>query len=375
MSTAPPSSAPTPTPYNVPETENQRFRPLWTVRSRFQKGMLCSIGVSTGGVWLASTSLDSNLIFVDFKTGQLIGVLDFESRFHVTAILWCSDSLLYVGCSTGALFAINYNPTNKSPISMHPLPLKSFNAPISALALDPVRNFLAVGSGGDTSVFSRPASGANDAWDLLDHIPAPAEGRVGLVTALGFLGSSLNSRQLFIGHAKAGFCMWYAPHNYQRTPYSADGSVCTIGSAAFSADGRFIAIATLDHSIVIYPMSQHGPVVRQRQLLQNNEQAGYRPIIPIALANNLILKGSTSGRVPIVDLNSGPLAPIESSPQEVIRALTTDSDKVVVGSSNAAGGASQIKCYLDRTSSLSIYVQSQLNDDQPVFECRDLFWL
>ncbi|KAG9122360.1 hypothetical protein FRC07_001308, partial [Ceratobasidium sp. 392] len=366
MALTPDSIAPATTPSG---TLNQRFCPLWTLRSRFQKSTLSSIDVSTSGTWLASASLDLNMIFIDFKTGQLFGVLDFEARYHATSILWASDSRLYVGTSNGRMLSINYHPTSKTPISICTLPLDPFDAPISALALDPVRNFLAIGSRGNTSMFSRPIAESDDSWDLINHIPAPAEGRAGFVTSLGFLGSASAGRQLFIGHAMAGFCMWHAPHDYQRTPFSADRSVCTIGSAAFSADGRFIAIATLDHLVVIYPMSQHGPVINQRRVLQNQEQAGSRPIIPIVLAaNSLILKGSTSGRVPILDLQSGLLAPIESGSQEVIRALTTYGDKVIVGLSGAHGQVSQIKCYLDRTSSLSPYTPLQLSNDQPIFE-------
>ncbi|KAG8683054.1 hypothetical protein FRC08_014552, partial [Ceratobasidium sp. 394] len=62
-----------------------------------------------------------------------------------------------------------------------------------------------------------------------------------------------------------------------------------------------------------------------------------------------------TGKVPIVDLHGGPLDPIENAPQEVIRALTTYHDKVIVGLSDTNGRTSQIKCYLDRTSSLPTY--------------------
>ncbi|KAG8712252.1 hypothetical protein FRC08_014824 [Ceratobasidium sp. 394] len=276
--------------------DHQRFQALWTVRSRFQQGTLCSVAVSTGGIWLASASLDCNLLFIDFRTGQLIGVLKFENQFYASSLLWNSDSSIYIGGSNGVLYEVDYVPVSKAPITLRTLPLKTLNAPICALAVDPLRNLLAVGYGGETSIFSRPIPGSGDSWDLLDHIPAPCEGPHGLVTSLGFIGTSLKERQLFIGHAKAGFCMWHAARDYQRTPYDADGTVCSIGSAAFSADGKFIAIATLDHSLVIYPMSQNGPAIHQRQVLPNQEQSGYRPIIPIALAaNNIVLRGSTSG--------------------------------------------------------------------------------
>ncbi|KAG9092721.1 hypothetical protein FS749_015489 [Ceratobasidium sp. UAMH 11750] len=229
---------------------------------------------------------------------------------------------------------------------------------------------LALGYGGKTSIISRPPSGCEGEWKILDTIPEPCEGPHGTVTVLGFVGDSLTNHRLIVGHAKAGFCTWTAPGEYHSTPYDAQGLVCSIGSAAFSTDGRFLAIATLDHSLVIYPMSQKGgPVVHQRQVLPTHEQAAHRPIIPIALAaNNLVLKGSTTGKVPIIDLQSGPLAPIEHGSQEMVRSLAAYGDKVVVGLSDSTSQDSQIKCYLDRTSSLANYARLQKNSDDPLFE-------
>ncbi|KAG8772876.1 hypothetical protein FRC12_002848 [Ceratobasidium sp. 428] len=350
------------------ELGDQRFLNLWTVRSRYQRGTICSVAITPGETWLVSSSYDSNLLFIEFKTGQLTGVLDLESRFQATALLWASESLLYMGCSNSVLFVLNYYPGTKHPITMRPI-LEPFNLPIKALALDPIRNFLAVGCGGDTYVFSRPLYGDLEAWEPVDHIPAPIEGHEGLVTSLEFRGNSTQGL-LFIGHAKAGFCIWRGPHDYQRTPYEADGNVCTIGSAAFSSDGRFVAIVTLEHSIILYPMNEHGPVIRERHVVElNDEPNHFRPIVPIALgANNLVMRGTASGQVPIIDLSTnGDLAPIRNDPQEIIRTLTTRGDKLVVGMSDANGTMSKIKCFLDRASSQTAPIRVQHDADQPLF--------
>ncbi|KAG9091914.1 hypothetical protein FS749_016142 [Ceratobasidium sp. UAMH 11750] len=302
--------------------EQPRFKELWAIQSRFQRAMICALAVSTGGIYLASSSLDSNLIFVDFRNSKLIGVVKFESCFHVTAIIWVSDSLLYAGCNNGVLFAVTFHPTNKNPIFMRAI-LKPFNTPVNALSLDPIRSFLAVGSLGNMFIFSRSVYGDADSWTFVNHIPAPSEERHGLVTALGFYNTPTRSdQQLFIGYAKEGFCVWHGPHNYLRTPYRTDDRVCGIGSAALSSDGQFIAIVTLDHSIVIYPLTPDGPAVPDWQLLPNQEQSGPQPIVPIALADNLVLRGTTFGVVPIINLQSGPLPPIQDGSRSIIRALT-----------------------------------------------------
>ncbi|QRW13279.1 transmembrane protein [Ceratobasidium sp. AG-Ba] len=294
----------------------------------------------------------------------------FDGRFYATTLRWDSESVLYAGCLDGRLLVVDFSPASNPPVSIRPVPLKLFGAAVTALALDPLRNMLAVGYAGKTSIISRPPSGHDGLWKILDTIPEPCEGPHGTVTTIGFVGESFTNRRLIIGHAKAGFCTWTAPGEYHSTPYDPQGLVCSIGSATFSIDGRFIAIATLDHSLVIYPMSQKGgPVVHQRQALPNYEHATHRPIIPIALAaNNLVLRGSTTGKVSIIDLQSGPLAPLEHGPEEMVRSLTTYNDRVVVGLSDATGEVSKIKCYLDRTSPLPNYVRLQKTSEDPLFE-------
>ncbi|QRV85820.1 transmembrane protein [Ceratobasidium sp. AG-Ba] len=368
MSTNSSSTPVTPAALGTPSTP--RFRPLWTVNSRFQKKTLTGFAISPGGIWAASASLDSNIVFLDFRTGQLVGVFSFDGRFYATTLRWDSESVLYAGCSDGRLLVVDFSPASNPPVSIRPVPLKLFGAAVTALALDPLRNMLAVGYAGKTSIISRPPSGHDGLWKILDTIPEPCEGPHGTVTTIGFVGESFTNRRLIIGHAKAGFCTWTAPGEYHSTPYDPQGLVCSIGSATFSIDGRFIAIATLDHSLVIYPMSQKGgPVVHQRQALPNYEHATHRPIIPIALAaNNLVLRGSTTGKVSIIDLQSGPLAPLEHGPEEMVRSLTTYNDRVVVGLSDATGEVSKIKCYLDRTSPLPNYVRLQKTSEDPLFE-------
>ncbi|KAG8719986.1 hypothetical protein FRC09_010282 [Ceratobasidium sp. 395] len=364
-------SAPVPTsaaPAGKKEVISQRFQNIWTVRSNFQRGTICSAAVSPAETSLVSSSLDSTILFIDVKTGQLFGVLDFEARFHASSLLWVSESLFYAGCSNGVAFAVGYYPGTKTPITMRPI-LQHFNLPIIALAFNPIRNFLAVGCGGDVYIFSRPLYGDLEAWELIDHLPSPVEGHEGRLTSLEFYGRPTQRRQLFIGHAKAGFCIWQGPHDYQRTPYEADSNICTIGDAALLGDGSFITIATLEHWVVVYPMGENGPNTQQRYIVQTEEAGSYRPIVPIALrSNNLAMKGTTSGKVHIIDLTSnGELAPIRNDPQEVVRTLTACGDKLIVGLSDANGKMSKVKCFQDLASSPTLPPRIHHDSDQPLF--------
>ncbi|KAG8691147.1 hypothetical protein FRC11_006423 [Ceratobasidium sp. 423] len=349
-----------------PAQDGQRFRELWKMQSRFQQGMLCVAAISVGGTWLASSSLDSNLVFMELMTGNVVGVIKFESRFHVTAMAWGSDSILYAGCSNGIVLVINYVLTDHRPIFMRSI-LQSFKAPVSTIALDNTGNQLAIGCGGEAFIFARPVFGSVESWDLVDHVSAPSDGHYSLITAMAYSGSTPEQRHLFIGHAKAGYCVWRSPRDYRRTPYIKGGLVCSIGSATMATDGSFIVIITLDHSTVVYPVDQDGPKLNEARVYPNHEPAGYRPIVPVTLAaNRMVLKGSTSGQVPVMDLLNGPLAPIDNTSNDVVRVLTGYSDKIIVGLSDKSGSSSQIICYLDVAVSISDFIHA--DDDHPVFE-------
>lgn len=83
--------------------------------------------------------------------------------------------------------------------------LNPFKAPICALAFDPFRNFIALACGGDVFVYVQSHSRTVEHWERIDHMAAPCNGRNSLVMALFFFGASLPVRNLFVGHAKAGF--------------------------------------------------------------------------------------------------------------------------------------------------------------------------
>ncbi|KAG9119980.1 hypothetical protein FRC07_004716, partial [Ceratobasidium sp. 392] len=34
-------------------TEHPRFQEVWVIESRYQRSMICALGVSTGGIWAA----------------------------------------------------------------------------------------------------------------------------------------------------------------------------------------------------------------------------------------------------------------------------------------------------------------------------------
>ncbi|KAG9079398.1 hypothetical protein FS749_008554 [Ceratobasidium sp. UAMH 11750] len=179
------------------------FRATWAVAGT-QKGLLTCVSISPGALWIASGSQDSTLLFVNFKSGAPVGVLDFESNFHAMSTAWRSDNELVVGCSNGMVYHIDYNPESASPITVRSL-LNPMPHPVRELVLDDFRGILGVGCGSDVYVYARSENSSKETWSCIDHIPEPCRGPPGLVTGLSFFGSHLTHRSLLITHAMAGW--------------------------------------------------------------------------------------------------------------------------------------------------------------------------
>ncbi|KAG8687607.1 hypothetical protein FRC08_011886 [Ceratobasidium sp. 394] len=283
-----------------------QFRNLWAI-SNLQKLLLTSVTVSPNGLWLMSALQDKDMAFVDFHSGAVVGTVDL-SDFHVTSGVWCTDGCLYIGSSDGRAFPLDFDPT------VHPNQKMS----ICALAFNPLRHILAAGCGAEVYIYSQSIVSGSEEWNCVERIPGPVcEGNQGIVTALCFFGQSPDNRCLFVGHAMAGFRIWKSPGIYEHTPKAVN--VSSIGSATISSNERFIAISSLDQSIVTYALGPSSPVLHEQREFPFHKRTDYSPIVPIALmSNNLIFKGD----VPILDSTNGPMAPIQLGAKRIVRTLT-----------------------------------------------------
>ncbi|KAG8706329.1 hypothetical protein FRC11_008324, partial [Ceratobasidium sp. 423] len=184
--------------------------------------------------------------------------------------------------------------------------VKPFKSPIRTLTFDPLRDMIAVGCGGDVWIYTRGFNGYIEHWDHVDHVPMPVLGPAGLVTALLFFRTGLGHSHLFIGYAKAGWSTWESLRNYKRMWRSPNDQTCTIGAAAVSLTRQFIAISTLENSIVTYALKENGPALDTKQEGIYQETIGYRPALPIVITpSGLIMKGTASSEIPIIDSTAG----------------------------------------------------------------------
>ncbi|KEP48006.1 putative transmembrane protein, partial [Rhizoctonia solani 123E] len=321
---------------------------LWGITGH-QTGLVTCTEISPSGTWLANASQDSTLLFVDFKAGLPIAILDLESHFDITALVWRSDSILVLGCSNGSIYQLTFDVTMKRPAAMRTL-LRPFSSPIRVLAFDTISDSLAIACGGEVWIFLRTLRGQTESWDCVDQIAAPTTEAAGLVTALSFFRAESGRSHLFIGHAMAGWCIWNAPRSYHRTPYVGNGQACTIAAAAVALDGLFVAISTLESSIVIYEIKDNTLVLDSKREGIYQEASSYRPITPIAVApNGLVMKGTIAGNIPMLDSSAGLLFSLHHGNNQAIRTLKTYGDYLVVGSSDGQSGAhpaSSLKCYV-----------------------------
>ncbi|KAG8754884.1 ATPase with role in protein import into the ER [Ceratobasidium sp. 423] len=207
---------------------------------------------------------------------------------------------------------------------------------------------LGIACGGDVSIYVRTDGTGTESWGCMDHIPTPCAGLPGLVTALCFFGTALSHRHLFIGHAKASWMTWLAPRNYHRTPFTEYGDVCSIGSATIPPSERFIAIATLDNSIVTYSLGEGGPDIDTQFDIKSQELTNYRPVLPIvSTSSGLVLKGTAVGDIDILDTRTHATTSLHHAHNHIIRTLNAYGDKLVVGSSDLTENraTSCLRCY------------------------------
>ncbi|CAE6472981.1 unnamed protein product [Rhizoctonia solani] len=307
------------------------FRGVWTILDR-QKD------------WLTSTAISPS----DYKAGVLVGILDFESKFYPTTAIWRSDTILVFGCSNGVVYHLDFEHKSRRPVSVHAL-VKPLKSPVRAIAFDTFRDMLGIACGGEVWIYVRTIGTGTETWDCVDYIPAPCGGAAGLVTALCFFGTTLSRRHLFIGHAKAGWTIWFAPRSYHRTPFtdSEDGDVCTIGSATIPFSEQFIAIATLDNAFVTYSLKEGGPVVDTQFKVKSREATGYCAVLLIvSTSSDLVLKGTVAGDIEVLDLKTHSTASLHHAHNHIIRTLNAYGDKVVVGSSDLTENSSGcLRCY------------------------------
>ncbi|KAF8594995.1 hypothetical protein BDV93DRAFT_515350 [Ceratobasidium sp. AG-I] len=319
-------------------------------------------------VWLAIAFVDSNLSFVDFRNGRIVGMLNFGSRFNVAATAWRSDHVLIVGCSNGSVFHLDFDVESKRPVVMHSL-VKPLPSAIRALAYDALSEYLAVGYANQVSIFSRSTAGSLgvEYWNCLDQIPPPpsslGNSKGSLVTCIAFFGASHRRRHLFVGYAQAGFLVWMLPGNYMYTDAHNPG-VKPMGDAVVSADQQSIAISTLYQTAMIYPLTDSGPVVSRGAEYSLRERSGYSPAVPIALtANNILLKGTATGEVWVLSSERKRLKSLSVSSNHIIRALGTFGDRVVVGSSaNTYGSAGNEKHAMSDVSCFTTLPTSDYRD-------------
>ncbi|KAG8735076.1 hypothetical protein FRC10_011012 [Ceratobasidium sp. 414] len=77
------------------------------------------------------------------------------------------------------------------------------------------------------------------------------------------------------------------------------------GDVSLSADERFIAMTTLDQSVVTYPMSHDGPSIEEINIYEFPEKSRESPTLPVALTpSNLVLSGTAVGDVAVVYPNA-----------------------------------------------------------------------
>ncbi|CUA75336.1 hypothetical protein RSOLAG22IIIB_05837 [Rhizoctonia solani] len=131
-------------------------------------------------------------------------------------------------------------------------------------------------------------------------------------------------------------------------PFMDGGEICTIGSATVPPSERFIAISTLDNSLITYSLREGGPDIDTRAKADFRKLTKYCPVLPIvSTSSDLVLKGTAVGAIEVLDPRSHSTASLHHAHNHIIRTLNAYGDRVVVGSSDMTdnSASSCLRCY------------------------------
>ncbi|KAG8724184.1 hypothetical protein FRC09_020916 [Ceratobasidium sp. 395] len=302
------------------------FIDCWTI-SGHQTSHIAALEGSPSGKWILAASEDYTVLFIEFLTGWVVAKLTLDNpigRFAILCGTWCSDAIALVGGSNGMMYIMEFQPHNdKHPISLREL-LSPMPDQIKCIVLDSSQSYLAVAYGTQVAIYQRAAGAGFDSWTLIDRIAKPCEGEPALVHAVVFFGPMPCS--LLVGYAEAGI----------------------VRSLALSRDECFIAIATLDQSVVTYPMSHDGPCIEEMHEYEHSERAPRSPTLPIVLtSSNLLISGTAVGDIPVLYPNVAPAFSLHQGKHHIIRAITTHSNLIAAASTGPNG--IMIKCFMTQT--------------------------
>lgn len=212
---------------------------------------------------------------------------------------------------------------------------------VRALALDMSENMLAVGYGNVTTILTREGGPKSGVWNQIEQVQGPCHNRSGLVNALLFFPVRFGPSRLLIAYTEAGWryvpslsvlqtivgyyivvSTWSRSGLIQRASPDQNHNVCRVyvnfpcdacyytyclisGRATLSADKSSLAISTLDHSIVTYPLDKNGPILKMKKEHATRDRTKWSPMVLVAVTSSgLTLGGTGMGEVPIIHTGS-----------------------------------------------------------------------
>ncbi|KAG9082961.1 hypothetical protein FS749_006430 [Ceratobasidium sp. UAMH 11750] len=131
------------------------------------------------------------------------------------------------------------------------------------------------------------------------------------------------------------------------------------GHAVLAADGKSIAVSTLDHTIAMYALGNDGPILSSLKEFPYNDRDDYTPIVPIAsTSDGLTLGGMARGEIPMIEGEKNKMSLMHhEETNHLIRVIAAHGHKIIVGSSNES--ESILKCY---SSSVVVNAKSRAGD-------------
>ncbi|KAG9126561.1 hypothetical protein FRC07_002971 [Ceratobasidium sp. 392] len=278
----------------------------------------------------------------------------------VLAVVWINDRRMVLGCIDGTIYDARLasrltRADDKIRISLlyHPSPLA-----IYALAYDVDRNLLAVGYSKSVVVWEKGiGKRGQEEWETIHSLDLSAALPTGARThTLRFMGSEPG--RLIVG-TEAGAWNWIFEHREQLISLSDLTKVYDIGAIAFALDDSLMAVSTLEHTVLIWPITPTFEVLsilsRQYTPESGQEWRLWQPHVPIAITDERrVVVGTLDGTIAVLTCNGFRLQSLKRA-AHCTRAIVTDRDMLYVAYTVPVGVVIIVGYTNDRATNLKEY--------------------
>ncbi|KAG8731136.1 hypothetical protein FRC10_002012 [Ceratobasidium sp. 414] len=169
---------------------------------------------------------------------------------------------------------------------------------VRSMKVDASWTHLAIAYGTSVAIHQCAAGTGFDSWDFVDRVTKPSGEPEYLIHGLCWFRQT--PCKLLIGYVEAGMGIWESPQQVHFLEKDLPNT-CSIRDFSLSGDESFLAVMTLEQTVVTYPMSHYGPILEEANIYEYPKTTSKMLVLPVMISSsNLVLCGTVVSEVNVV---------------------------------------------------------------------------